>query len=77
MGFAFVARPRWGRPMKWLLVLFIVRPNVDMAIPEVIEEPFSSAVQCWSVGFTLKERDPAHVRWFDCKAYPAGAIGYD
>lgn len=52
--------------MIWL-VLFRLSADATGFIPDVIETPFATATECWSVGFSMKQRDPHSIIWFSCE----------
>lgn len=52
--------------MIWLVV-FRMAIGSPGFVPDVIEQPFDNAAACWSVGFSMKSRDPKGIVWFSCE----------
>jgi hypothetical protein len=51
----------------YLLVLFMVHAEEPGFVPDVMEQTYPTAIQCWSAGFALKTANPQGIRWFNCE----------
>lgn len=50
----------------YLLVIFL-RTDGDRFMPYIIDEGYTSMLECYNAGFTAKTNHPKTVAWFNCE----------